>query len=391
MRLIKLIKNNKQIFLIITLLIVFVVLLFLEISSIFLSNEEHELTNEKSKPDEIIKILETKDLNKQVQKYKELIERKGAVDAQEYLHKSGLPFNGQSHLLNHTAGDWLYGEHGASGLVYCKDYFLQSCYHGFIIRLIGESGLSAVSDAMGECKKQGGHVYAQCSHAIGHGFLAWVGYAELTQALDLCDRISAEINNFPVFNCYDGVFMENVWAAHEGGKTSSDRWVDVNDPQYPCNDTRIKEKYLQGCWSNQPSIMHEIFKGDLRRIGEECVKLTSDDFKTTCFNALSRQIHPFTDGSADKTFVLCSNMPSKEWEHYCVKVIASADFSVGGRDVGFDICDKIYQQVHREECYGNLIGQIKAFAKNSEEKNLWCNKIKEESLREECLNSELYN
>src|SRR6185503_15409650 len=97
---------------------------------------------------EIQQIKTTNNLQEQVGYYKKLIERVGPIQAQEDLYHSGLPFTGQTHLLNHTVGDYLYEKFGAAGLSQCKEYFLSSCYHGFILNAIGTGGLPEVAKVM---------------------------------------------------------------------------------------------------------------------------------------------------------------------------------------------------------------------------------------------------
>lgn len=339
-----------------------------------------QIPSSEIQPMEIQKIKATDNLNKQTKLYKALIERVGAEQAQEYLYRSGLPFTGQTHLLNHEVGDYLYEKYGNAGLVKCKDYFLSSCYHGFILHAIPD-GLVRIDAIVNECKKFGATVVSQCSHAIGHGFLTWVGYQNLTGALDLCDTMTKRVDNFPSFNCRDGVFMENVWGVHEG-KPSPDRWVKADDEFYPCNDPRINPDYLDGCWSNQPSLMYQMFKGDIKRVGEECLKVENPEHRRICFNGLSRQIHPLTKSNVDKTFQLCSLLPTG-WVNYCSTTVALSDFSVGGRDSAFKICNKI-DGSGKENCYSSLFGTMSVYARTSDEYREFCGMISEERWQEEC-------
>ncbi len=331
-----------------------------------------------SEPVEIQKIKAADSLDDQVKLYKNLIERVGVEQAQEYLYRSGLPFTGQTHLLNHAAGDHLYEKYGASGLVKCKDYFLASCYHGFVIHAIGRDGVYGLDNIFNECKRFGITVTSQCSHAIGHGFLAWVGYDKLTKAAELCDEMADRVDGFPSFNCRDGVFMENIWGVHSG-EPSAERWVNATDPFYPCNDPRINPNHLDGCWSNQPSLMYQMFKGNITRVGEECLKVENSTHQKTCFNALARQIHPLTKGDANSAFKLCSFLPP-EWTNYCTTVIAVSDFSVGGRDMSFKICARI-NEAEKENCYGSLHSIISVYSRTPEEYQRFCQGILEEKWR----------
>lgn len=358
-------------------------IIFITSFSFILNNVDKEEASSVSQESvEITQIKNTTDIKLQASLYKQLIEKVGPVEAQEKLFASGLPFDGQTHLLNHTVGDWLFDRYGDEGLVYCKDYFLSSCYHGFVIRAIAKGGVSSLEKVMETCWKQGYPTATQCAHAIGHGLLAYDGYKNLTQALVECDKVSTISGNFPLYNCHDGVFMENIWAVHTGSP-SKDQWVSETDNLYPCNSTKIPEKYKKACWSNQPSRMYMMFKGDIRKIGKVCLTVSNKDYQSTCFDALSRQIHPLTAGSVDKTFYYCSLLPA-DWLNSCISSIAKAAFSVGDRSTPFEICARAREK-DKNMCYNNLIGIIKGYSQNQELKISWCKLIKDDNWKNNCL------
>lgn len=337
-------------------------------------------------PQEITQIKVTQDLKQQVVLYKKLIDRVGPVAAQDDLEVSGLPFTGQTHLLNHTVGEYLYQKEGVSGLKDCREYFLASCYHGFILNAIAVGGIPEVVKVMETCKQEGiNTVYPQCAHAVGHGFLAFIGYKNLTKALTMCDSMTQNIADFPSFNCQDGVFMENIWALHDGNGPSPDRWVKDSDPVYPCDDKRIDSKYLLACWSNQPSLMYQQFRGDLKKVADQCAKITPANLEDMCYNGLSRQIHPIAAGSLDKTFQLCSLLGG-QWTDYCININDTASFSVGDRSLPFAICEKI-DAAGKDQCYQGLVGMINAYAKSPDEHSSWCDKVTDSTWQERCKNS----
>jgi len=236
---------------------------------------------------------------------------------------------------------------------------------------------------MRECKKSGPAVFAQCAHAVGHGFLAESGYAEVTDALKLCDKASEAISEFPVFNCYDGVFMENVWGIHDG-KPSPDRWVKNNDPVYPCNDKRIAEKYIRACWSNQPALMYQFFKGDIVEVGKECEKVSNEEYQQTCFNGLARQIHPIANGEHAEAFRLCGLLAPHR-QSYCIGVIAGAAFGVGDRKMPFVLCAQTKIE-NKGECYRELFSSIAGYAKTATEKKDFCSSVSEAIWQSRCSN-----
>lgn len=328
----------------------------------------------------IAKIKAANNLDDQVRLYKNLMEKIGPEEAQEELFRSGLPFTGQTHLVNHASGEYLYKKYGPAGLAKCREYFLASCNHGFVISAIAKGGMPEVAKTMQECQKAGPAVFSQCAHAVGHGFLASEGYKELLKSLELCDQVEFSSGQFPKFNCYDGVFMENIWGVHDG-QPSPDRWVKESDPVYPCNDKRIDPKYILACWSNQPALAYQLFKGDIKKVGQLCDRVKENENKEMCFNGLARQIHPITAGDVDAVFGICSLLPG-EWNNYCVVINANAYFSVGDREIPFAICDRI-QETAKDQCYNKLVVTIK-YQKKKEIPDL-CGKIKEETWREKCL------
>ena len=100
-----------------------------------------------------------------------------------------------------------------------------------------------------------------------------------------------------------------------------------------------------------------------------------------CYNGLSRQIHPITNGSVDKTFELCSFLGAKI--NYCTNTIAQAGFSVGDRTVPFLICARQAAEA-KNECYQNIIGQIHAYSRSATDTINWCSRIKDEEWRKNC-------
>jgi len=350
---------------------------------IFLSSDRSESTESHVENLEIQSIQATRNLDERIQWYSKLIERVGPTEAQEQLLYSGLPFDGETHLLNHTVGDFLYEAYGVGGLVYCKDYFLASCYHGFILHAIGVAGMAEVDKTIRKCEEGGITVMTQCAHATGHGFLAWIGYANLPAALEECDMVVQRIPEFLVYNCHDGVFMENIWGTHDG-EPSPDRWVNPEDILYPCNDPRIAEQYVNACWSNQAQLMFQLFEGDVQKVGAECVKLQNSTYQKTCFNSLARQIHPVIQGDRDTAFELCGLMPN-DWIHYCISTVAVSEFSVGGRDLPFEICAGI-DSSGKESCYPTLFGIMQVYTNTPEEYTQLCEKIQEDLWKDKCLN-----
>lgn len=334
---------------------------------------------------EITLIKSTQDLKRQTEYYKSLIKRVGPENAQVELLNSGLPFDGQTHLLNHFVGDFLFKTLGVSGLIHCKDYFLSSCYHGFVIAAVGDKGVAVLDSVMKKCWETSDQTAIQCGHAIGHGFLAYRGYKYMHEALDDCTAMKGKSEKFPAFNCYDGVFMENIFAVHDDGKPSPDRWVNPSDPLYPCDEKLFlgNHEYQKACWMNQPMLMYQMFRGNIKKVADECSKLDyDDDLQATCFNALARQMHTLVRGSARESFRLCGLMP-EEWVSPCLISLTAAEVSVGGRVMPFAICNTLSGN-DSEKCNEALVGSLRAYVPDKAERSLYCAKILSPSWLKRC-------
>lgn len=345
-------------------------------------SEVSQVLPEPPTPPEVKKILALRAVNEQEPELLKLLNRVGPEVAQEELYISGLPFTGETHLLVHTIGGFIYKNYGSEGLRLCKDYFLSACYHAFIINDLADNSMRGLAKTMGLCAEAGNAVLSQCSHASGHGFVAWNDY-DLITSLKMCDELGKMGGDAPLFNCYDGVFMENLFGVH-AGEPSPKRWIDNDDRYYPCNDSRIQEKYLPGCWANQASVMYQMYDGDWKKVAEGCDAVVNPDHKETCYNNFSRQIHPETFGEADKAFELCKNATGEKWQNYCLNTLVSAAFSVGDQEkMPFEICNRI-NDLEKKQCYDILFGLVSFYSHNKSRANALCDIISDSLYREQC-------
>lgn len=302
---------------------------------------------------EINRIKNTKSIKEQEKIYIKLMDRVGPEKAQEDLQHSGIPYIGNTHLLNHAAGNYIWNKYGPAGITKCKDYFSSSCYHGFIIRGIGNGKTDNIDLMLKKCKKKGREAYSQCAHAMGHGFLAYLGYANLLDALHMCDDTSKRISDFVVSFCHNGVFMENIWGLHEG-RPSPDRWVKETDPIYPCDDPRIGEVYLPECWYNQAQQMSILSKDNLK-VANVCNSLGETKSAYMCFDGLYRGFNNDTKDNIPLKYKMCNQMPVK-WFNKCISTQASASFQQGDNELPLKICAYSDSQSVQEDCYRVLYG-----------------------------------
>ncbi len=336
-----------------------------------------------TRPPEITAIIGAQDdLAKRVKLYRSLIGRVGPAKAQEALYRSGLPFDGGTHLLNHTVGDYLYETEGLEGIVDCRDYFLASCYHGFTLNAIADYGIEVLEQIVSVCERAGRAVLAQCAHGIGHGLVAFYGYANLPRAAAGCESLEMRLPGFPSFNCYDGVFMENIWGIHDGAP-SPDRWVKDDDPFFPCYDPRIEEPWRVGCWSNQGSAFFHRFEGDVERAAALCASVSAASYREICFESLARQIHPSGRGDIHAMEAMCAKTGEGR-KNRCLRDVATAEYSTGGRVLPFRLCDLIAEEPERDACYRDLARAVGVYARNTPVKERGCDLFPDKRLRESC-------
>ena len=334
-------------------------------------------------PPEIAQLLATHDKIAQAKIVRAMAQKYGPLRALDYMVKSGLPFTGESHLLVHEIGNVAYERYGQKALLYCNESFLSACYHGVILNELGDHGFQGVARTIERCKEAGNQIFTQCAHAAGHGFLAWKNYNVLT-ALPLCDKLGELNRSIPLFNCYDGVFMENIFGVHEG-KPSANRMVKADDPFYPCN--AVPEKYRGGCWADQATLMFQLFNGDLRKVASACDKVADKKYKAICYNNFARQLHTLTEGKVAKAITLCDTATG-EWKDQCLLTLVSSAFSVGDREqMPYQICAFMSAQgsPQHNACYEQLFGLIGSYSKTADTAHDFCVFVQESARRNECL------
>lgn len=330
---------------------------------------------------EALLIKNEQSLARQIELLNTLLSKIGPERAQDELAVLGLPNTGSTHLLIHSVGDYIYQRFGARGIVKCRDYFFSACYHGVIIHVLAGGGMTSAADMMAECWSRGFRVNISCSHAMGHGFLAWVDY-DIPKSLDLCDVIGQQSKEFAFVGCYEGVFMENAFGLHNGGP-SPRRWINTADSSYPCNDQRIQEKYRIGCWMNQASIL-----GSLQRNTSEiivvCEKAPAKEYREKCVNNLVRNYHSLTLSKPHEMVRLCKQLPDS-WYQFCLISMLDSEFNVGGFRAPLELCEIVANSGWRDRCYHEIVSRVPYYFSTQPFKKNWiCAKIPNLSDRKRC-------
>lgn len=318
--------------------------------------------------------------------YREFMAAAGAEEGQRVL-ASFMSNDSVTHMLNHESGRFLYETEGFAGVKKCTTVFADSCYHGFISAVILDVGLTDLEKLLGACME--GTVrdqQLQCAHGLGHGFLENVGYEEMPRALDLClqtfgnDQRAAE-------HCYEGVFMENNFGLF--GVAPEGRFVDKDDPMYPCNEpfVRAKPGAHEYCWfMNSQATMRGIqyhALGTIEKVSAYCKTLAEGFDEDVCFMGLARQIQLLNSNNKVAIEKECARLPA-ERVRSCVWNAAQAAYIYGERtpDV-FRMCDA-EPDGDRAACYETLFVAIGVSYSADEDRLRACDMISSEAWRDAC-------
>jgi hypothetical protein len=335
-----------------------------------------------SLPIELEKIKSTNIVSVQSQWYLKLIERVGPEEAQEILWDSDLPRTGNTHLLNHISGDYLFEKFGPGGIVKCQNYFSASCYHGIVIKTVGSGQLDRIGELMESCQQAGFSAPRKCSHALGHGFVAALDYPNLFKALDLCDQVTNQnIPGYQGSQCLVGAFMENIWGIHEG-TPSPNRLIKADDNFYPCNDARMKDHYMKACWFNQAFQMNKVFRGDLVKVASECTMLDVQEHRQACLDGAFRALSSRTNNNVSEKFANCQRMP-KPYILTCLTTNAQAAYQQGDNTTPIKICDRIPSS-DQNVCYERLY-RVVIVESSPQERQDFCTVKVPSHRRDQCL------
>lgn len=311
--------------------------------------------------------------------YRKLIEKVGPSLAQDDLNNLAKS-TGPMHLVNHTVGSYLYEKYGSGGIAYCKEYFSGSCYHGVLLNFMGTPQQdSEIGKALVFCKQKGMGIPKACSHAIGHGVLAQVGYKNLPAAIAECNRMATVQPLLSLIDCQDGVFMENIFGVHEG-KPSPDRWVKADDLTYPCSDP-IFANYQSPCWRNQIDRISEVVGRNYPKMQQYCDALKSD-LRATCYNNIYRQILTHAKNNLTVARQDCSQLSSELGGEYCVMNVAAYNFYQGDSKIQLDYCNHLTGSLV-PSCFKSLVEMMKMTIVPAEQPN-YCNRIEPAEWRDYC-------
>ena len=294
----------------------------------------------------------------QIDAYHQLLQAVGPSEAQDIL-LSSMPNDSRTHMIQHEAGKYLYESEGLAGIGNCKNYFAGGCYHGFISAVIAQRGVADVKNIEGACERAlSSDQQMQCAHGVGHGLLAEVaGYANLPQALDLCQQIFAG-NDKKAVNCYDGVFMENNFGAFDVPPPG--RWYKASDPMYPCKIPSVLDKpgAHDYCWGMQSQLTlhtdaYPQFGGDIKKVETYCESFSTGNDRGFCFEGIARQIQLTNGNNIAGMRSMCAQMSSGNVSQ-CIWSAAEAAYIYGDHSSDVLMICESETGTQKDTCYATL-------------------------------------
>lgn len=282
------------------------------------------------------------------------------------------------HSYAHAIGLAAYRDEQTVGEVFsaCTPVFQAGCYHGVIQsyfddhRMRGGEVEAEMVDRL--CTDLRGDPAArwtlfQCVHGLGHG-LMMAADNRINVALSGCDYLE---DPWEREGCYSAVFMENVVqansrrgdlgrppaspAAHDhsshGGHMAGSEAFDPDDPLFPC--TVLAPRYLNACYQMQTSAILNLNNFDVALAARACSQ-APDDFRSTCFQSLGRDISAITVQDHERAIRLCEATPAA-YRPFCTLGYAKNLVDLTARiEPGMAFCLRLADPESKRVCYSGM-------------------------------------
>ncbi len=212
------------------------------------------------------------------------------------------------HGAAHAFGGALFAVEGLPGISVCDDQFSYGCYHEFIGQALLADGLSILPSIRAACDATKAPI--ACGHGIGHGLLAYFGYAktDLQKAIDTC----TQIGDMSQQGCFGGAFMEYNMRIMTGLKNTRP----LDDSLYaPCDTYSGDAK--RSCMFYQPqwwwSVLAENASSDRTSLLIHMSSLCAQsDEKDMCFEGVGLMIPASVSYDPKRAIALCKQVTNTQ-------------------------------------------------------------------------------
>ncbi len=289
------------------------------------------------------------------------------VDCHQYVHKVG-------HLNYELIGEKAFSVNNSE----CMSGYT----HGVTEAFFKEHGAENLSESINLiCQNQINNFYAhQCFHGIGHGLMAYNDY-DLPEALKGCDGLPKMFDSKE--SCYSGVFMENVVGAlsvndakkhKEDSHYHSSEWLS-NDPLFPCNSSKINERYKFACYNYQTSRMIAIFGTKYNKVANACTEI-ENKYQTTCFLSMGRDVGTTFSSDSEKVEKNCSYAKSNELALACIEGASQNSFwHESTQETALDLCNNLISTAYKKRCYATISDRAEDIIESDDKLSQFCDKF----------------
>lgn len=298
-----------------------------------------------------------------------------------------VPTYRSCHDVAHRAGRIAYDLFDNQSFQQCGAECHSGCYHGATEAFFNEHGTANLAENLKIiCSSAENAFFShQCIHGIGHGLMAWTNY-DLFDALTSCDLLSERQDS-----CWTGVFMENI----VGGIAKSEIAKDParadhftkylsDDPQYPCNDPKLEDRYKGSCYFLQTSRMRQLFGSDWKKVADACSGAPVA-YQRSCFESMGRDIggaHRFDEASA---IASCQPAPAGAMRIGClIGAAQDAFWDPSGQDHAIRFCTLLKDRDEKDACYGMIFSRAPDVLASKADLMAFCAKA-EPDWRDQCL------
>lgn len=231
----------------------------------------------------------------------QLTQKDPAAVYSSFQKKNAAAPQTRQHFSAHVMGGLLADALGTKGITVCDASFGFGCFHGFFARLISSGGTALISSLDQECVAKYGPFGTGCQHGIGHGVLEYVGYTNLSKALELCKETTQKV---PLLGCVTGVFMEynTPLAGAENGLIPDRRKFDPDHPYEPC--TSVAPEYQGSCYLELGHWLVSSVGTDISNLERVCGGL-SGDARKYCFLGIGDVTAPMHSYSLSESTAFC--------------------------------------------------------------------------------------
>jgi hypothetical protein len=305
------------------------------------------------------------------------------------------------HLLGHVVADELYKQEGLNGMSACTADLQNACSHSIVVGALLEHGENTLPEIGKACRNAPGTsgAYIQCYHGLGHGILAYTGYA-MEPAVELCKKVGSAGEDIA---CVGGVSMEMVSGINDVAQWNAQKpkYVRDDDPLTPCSLDFLDDKFRPICYTFFTPRFFEATGGNLFEPTPEtvkaafsvCERIPQKDFyaREGCFGGFGKDFaviaHKQGDiRSVDETFLdeelrqlyeWCSLAPSESGVKTCIVYAVDSLYWDGenDREGAIRFCNQIPNATHQEICFERFVGSVATYIRDKGYRKAVCSEV----------------